>query len=162
MKYGLLALGAFGALLCPAALAQHPGGAHGRSGPVVIRHGGGSMTGSHGPRFDMHRRGGGHVGAHFTQRRFQRGFIIPPLFNGPQFHVQNWQLYGFAQPPRDHRWVRHYGDAYLIDGGGRIRDHRYDLDWDRYGEPWDMDDGVPVYRGRGDFGPDDGYAGDDY
>jgi len=103
-------------------------------------------------------RPGFHPGPNFRHHRLQRGFFMHPFWFGPQFHVQNWQLYGFAQPPRDHRWVRFYDDAYLIDRTGRIADHRYGLDWDEYGERWGMDDGVPYYHGSGDWRPDE----DDY
>src|SRR5687768_3499632 len=49
----------------------------------------------------------------FQQQQFQRGAFLPPFWFGPQFHVQNWQLYGFSAPPAGHRWVRYYNDAYL-------------------------------------------------
>jgi Ni/Co efflux regulator RcnB len=94
-----------------------------------------------------------HPGPNFRHRRLQRGFIMHPFWFGPQFHVQNWQLYGFSPPPRDHRWVRYYDDAYLIDGEGRVRDERRGLDWDQYGERWTMDDGIPSYYGRNDWRP---------
>ena len=88
--------------------------------------------------------------------RFQRGATIPHVWFGPQFHVQNWGLYGFPQPFAGGRWIRHYDDAYLIDRDGRVRDGRYGMDWDRYGERWDQDDnGVPVYAGDGDYQPGD-------
>ena len=99
---------------------------------------------------------GGFSGGMFPHR-LQPGFIVPPMWFGPQFQVGNWQMYGFPPPPPRHRWVRYYDDAYLIDHDGRIRDTRYGMDWDRYGERWDMEDGIPHYYGRGDFrpGPDD-------
>ena len=85
--------------------------------------------------------------------RLQPGFIVPPFWFGPQFQISNWQMYGFAPPPRRHRWVRYYDDAYMIDGDGRIVDSRYGMDWDRYGERWDMADGIPAYHGRNDWRP---------
>ena len=141
-KLALLTLAAGAALVPAAALAQHHGGGHGMrgGGNVTVGHHGGGM---------MHHRG------NFGHQRLQRGFFIHPFFFGPQFHVQNWQLYGFAAPPPQHRWVRHYDDAYLVDREGRVRDHRYGLDWDQYGERWEMADGIPSYYGRGDYRPDD-------
>jgi len=123
------------------------------SGPMPghhqVRHGGQHMMMRHdGRRFR-------HPGPNFRHHRLNRGFVIHPFWFGPQFHVQNWQMYGFAPPPRDHRWVRYYDDAYLIDREGRVRDERYGMDWDRYGERWDNDDGIPHYYGRGDYRPDD-------
>jgi hypothetical protein len=90
------------------------------------------------------------MGGHQFQRRLQRGFVVPQFWWGPQFQIGNWQMYGFADPGRDGRWIRYYDDAYLIDGDGRIVDTREGLDWDEYGEDWDMADGIPAYRGRGD------------
>ncbi len=116
------------------------------SAQVVVHHGPGTMT---------HSRGFFHGG--MFPHRLQPGFVVPPFWFGPQFHVNNWQMYGFAPPPPRHRWVRYYDDAYLIDHDGRIRDTRHGMDWDRYGERWDMEDGIPHYEGRGDFrpGPED-------
>lgn len=107
--------------------------------------GGGAV---HGGNVQFRHGGGMHPGHQFRGRRFQRGFVIPQFWFGPQFHVQNWQVYGFADPGRDGRWVRFYDDAYLIGHDGRVRDHRYGMDWDRYGEEWEDEDGVPAYRGR--------------
>lgn len=90
-------------------------------------------------------------GPHF--RHMQRGFIVPRFWWGPQFQINNWQMYGFADPGPDGRWIRYYDDAYLIDHDGRIRDSREGLDWDRYGEEWDMADGIPAYRGSRDYRP---------
>jgi Ni/Co efflux regulator RcnB len=124
-----------------AAVMAHPAAAQ-----VVVHHTPGTTT--HGSAFF-------HAG--MFPHRLQPGFIVPPMWFGPQFHVTNWQMYGFAPPPPRHRWVRYHDDAYLIDDGGRIRDTRYGMDWDRYGERWDMEDGIPHYYGRGDFrpGPED-------
>ncbi len=116
---------------------------------------------SHGNSNVMVRQGGhqmrsfGHPGKNFRYSRLQRGFFVHPYWFGPQFHVQNWQLYGFARPPSDHRWVRHYDDAYLIDRHGRVAETRYDLDWDEYGERWALEDGIPHYDGRNDWRPDE-------
>ena len=85
--------------------------------------------------------------------RIERGHRVPHFWFGPQFHVRNWQLYGFAQPGADQRWVRYYDDAYLVDGEGLVADGHYGLDWDRYGERWDHAGGVPHYVGDGDFDP---------
>jgi hypothetical protein len=126
-----------------AALAALPGAA---SAQVTVHHSPGTMT--HGRTFF-------HGG--MFPHRLHPGFFVPPMWFGPQFHVGNWQMYGFPPPPRRHRWVRYHDDAYLIDHDGRIRDTRYGMDWDRYGERWDMEDGIPHYEGRGDYrpGPDD-------
>jgi hypothetical protein len=137
-KLGLATIAISAALVALPAQAQVAGG----GANVVVRHGGNFM-------------GGMHPGANFRHHRLQRGFMVHPFWFGPQFHVQNWQLYGFAQPQRDQRWVRYYDDAYLIDREGRVADMRYDLDWDEYGEDWDLDDGIPHYEGRNDWRPDD-------
>lgn len=138
-KLVLVALAAGAAALPGTALAQ---AAHTMvsQGGHVISHSGGST---------VHHRGG------FRHHRFQRGAFIPAFWFGPQFHVRNWDLYGFAQPGPGHRWVRYYDDAYLIDGHGRVRDSRHGLDWDEYGEAWATEDGIPAYHGRGDWHPDE-------
>jgi hypothetical protein len=101
----------------------------------------------------------GPMGGQHFQHRLQRGFIVPQFFWGPQFQIGNWQMYGFADPGPDGRWIRYYDDAYLIGRDGRIRDSREGLDWDRYGEQWDMADGIPAYRGSRDYRPgDEDYA----
>lgn len=142
-KLALFTLTAAAAAILPAAA----------SAQTVVHHGPGTMTthGSFSGGF-----GGGFHGGMFPHR-LQPGFVVPPFWFGPQFHVSNWQMYGFSPPPRRHRWVRYYDDAYLIDHDGRIRDTRRGLDWDRYGERWDMRDGIPHYYGRGDWrpGPED-------
>ena len=145
-KIALFALAASAALIPAAASAQ---GRHGGSSVTVRHHGGGNVTVRH------HGGGFRHPGRNFPHRRLHRGFVVNPFWFGPQFHIQNWQMYGFEAPPRDHRWVRYYDDAYLIDRDGRVRDERYGLDWDEYGERWEMDDGIPSYYGRGDYRPDE-------
>lgn len=117
----------------------------------------GMQGGMRGGAMMMHRMGPMGPGQHF-QRRLQRGFVIPPLWFGPQFQINNWQMYGFSNPGPDGRWVRYYDDAYLVDREGRIRDSREGLDWDRYGEQWDMADGIPAYRGRDYRGGDEDEA----
>jgi len=151
-KLSLSLLAASIALIPSAAFAQR--GPHGGPPP-----GGGMRGGTYGPNMMMmgHR---GPMGGHQFQRRLHRGFIVPQFWWGPQFSINNWQMYGFADPGPDGRWIRYYDDAYLIDRDGRIRDSREDLDWDRYGEEWDMADGVPAYRGRRDRDDDDDDDGD--
>ena len=144
-KLSVLTLAAGAILLPNMALAQpHPGPRPGHQGGsnVVVRHqGGGNVVVRH------------HPGPGFRHRRLQRGFFVHPFWFGPQFHIMNWQHYGFAPPPRDHRWIRYYDDAYLIDRRGQVMDRREGLDWDEYGERWEMDDGIPSYYGRGDYRP---------
>ena len=132
-----------GLLLTAAAAAAFPAAA---SAQVVVHHTPGTVT--HGRTFF-------HGG--MFPHQLHPGFIVPPMWFGPQFHIGNWQMYGFPAPPRRHRWVRYYDDAYLIDDDRRIRDARRGVDWDRYGERWDMENGIPHYHGRGDFhpGPED-------
>jgi Ni/Co efflux regulator RcnB len=122
------------------------GGDHMRNrGRTVIRHGGGHMGNPGRP----HRRFP-HI------RRIDRGHMVPRFWASPRFHVRHWQMYGFPQPTAGHRWVRYYDDALLVDGRGRVRDGRYGMDWDRYGDRWGYDDsGIPVYVGDGDFQPDE-------
>jgi Ni/Co efflux regulator RcnB len=144
-KMSLSLLAASIALSPSGALAQ--GGPHGPHGPPpgTTWHGGGMR----GPHMMGHR---GPMQGHF-QHRLQRGFVVPPFWFGPQFQIGNWQMYGFADPGPDGRWIRYYDDAYLIDRDGRIRDSREGLDWDEYGEDWDMADGIPAYRGSRDYRP---------
>jgi Nickel/cobalt transporter regulator len=155
-KLSLSLLAASIALIPSGALAQ--GGPHGPHGPPP---GGGMRGGMHGGMRGpgMMMRHGGPMGGHHFQRRLQRGFIVPQFWWGPQFSINNWQMYGFADPGADGRWVRYYDDAYLIDREGRIRDSREGLDWDRYGEEWEMADGIPAYRGDRD---DDDEEGDEH
>ena len=152
-KLSLSILAASIALIPAAAAAQ---GGH-RPGPPA---GHSWRGGSHGPGVTVRHHGRfGHPGRQFRGHRFQRGFFIPPFWFGPQFHVQNWQVYGFADPGPGGRWVRFYDDAYLVDHEGRVRDHRYGMDWDQYGEEWQVADGIPAYRGSRDYRPgDEDYA----
>jgi Ni/Co efflux regulator RcnB len=155
-KFGLSLLAASIALIPTSVLAQGQ-----RGGPPAGHTWRGGMPG---PGFQGggQFRGGGrfvHPGRNFQHRRLQRGFAINPFWFGSQFHINNWQAYGFANPGVDQRWVRYYDDAYLIDRGGRVVDTRYGLDWDQYGEEWGDDDGIPAYRGSRDYRPDaDDYA----
>ena len=140
-KLALVSLAALAAAALPAAAEAQPRAGHSWGQPgqrVVVRHGGPGVPG-------MHRR---------EFRRFERGHVVPQFWWGPQFQVHQWQMYGFPQPMPGHRWIRHYDDAYMIDGRGRVRDHRYGLDWDRYGDSWGYDEsGIPVYVGDGDYHP---------
>ena len=177
-KLSLFILAAGIAIVPAAASAQRgphsgprPGPGPGMRGGGMVgmpAHGPNVMVRTHGP--NMHgqqmrtRQWGGtwggrwnrnmHPGRHFRHGRLRRGFVINPFWFGPQFHVNNWQVYGFADPGPDQRWVRYYDDAYLIDQGGRVVDTRYGMDWNRYGEEWGDDDGIPAYRGRG-YGQED-------
>jgi Ni/Co efflux regulator RcnB len=131
-------------------------------GPNVRMHGGNRQM-HRGGNFSFHRWGP-HPGRNFRHSRLRRGFVINPFWFAPQFYIGNWQSYGFAEPGEDQRWVRYYDDAYLIDGGGRVHDERYGVDWDRYGEEWGDHDGIPAYRGDWREGGEDGedYAEEEY
>jgi hypothetical protein len=103
--------------------------------------------------------GGGHHGGFrhggFNRGGFFGGFAFGGFFQQPQFHVQNWQLYGFIAPGPQQQWVRYYDDAYLVDRRGYIHDARRGVSWDRHGERWERDErGIPYYVGRGDYHPD--------
>jgi len=131
-KLALLALAAGAATLAPQAA----------SAQVIINNGGGFNHG-----------GFGHGG--FGGGNFFGGFAFGGFFHQPQFHVQNWQLYGFIQPQQHQRWIRYHDDAYLVDRRGYIHDRRQRVNWDRYGERWDRDErGIPYYVGDGDYHPD--------
>jgi Ni/Co efflux regulator RcnB len=133
------------AIALPTAAAAQPRAGHSWGEPgqrVVVRQGPGAGPGMR------------HVRREF--RRIDRGQFLPPLWAGPQFHVQHWQAYGFPQPMPGFRWVRYYDDALLVDRRGRVHDGRYGFDWDRYGDRWGRDErGIPVYVGDGDYHPGD-------
>lgn len=79
------------------------------------------------------------------------GFMIGSYWTQPTFYIPNYTVYGWPAPYQGAAWSRYYNDAVMIDGGGRVYDYRYDVDWDRY------DSGpVPVYAGGG-YGAPDGY-----
>lgn len=91
--------------------------------------------------------------------RVQHGFVMPPFWLGPRFHIRDWRAFGFVAPAPGQQWVRYYDDAVLVDRYGRVIDTRRGLDWDEYDDEWRYDErGIPVYVGDGDFYPD----GDDY
>jgi hypothetical protein len=106
--------------------------------------------------FTGHHGGGwGHHGGGFHRGGSFGGFAFGGFFHQPQYHVQNWQLYGFIQPQQHQRWIRYYDDAYLVDRRGYIHDARRGVAWDRYGERWARDSyGIPYYVGNGDYHPD--------
>src|SRR5687768_16069934 len=134
--------GALSAQAVPIAVAAQQPAPVVRSAPPMVRM-------RHGPIM-------GQPGQNRRFVRFHRGATIPHFWFGPQFHLQNWAMYGFPQPFAGGRWIRYYDDALLIDRDGRVRDGRYGMDWERYGERWDQDeDGVPIYAGDGDYEPDD-------
>ncbi|HEV7661360.1 MAG TPA: RcnB family protein [Allosphingosinicella sp.] len=132
-------------------------------GGNVRMHGGNMQMHGGGGNFSFHRWGP-HPGRNFRYSRLRRGGSINSFWFAPQFYIGNWQAYGFAAPGDDQRWVRYYDDAYLIDGGGRVLDERYGVDWDNYGEDWGDEDGIPAYRGEWrDGGEDSGdYAEEEY
>jgi Ni/Co efflux regulator RcnB len=145
LKYAFVSLAALAAALPSAAEAQ-PRAGHswaqggGGGGGAIVAHAGG-------PNNPGQRRFG-------NVRRIQRGFVVPQFWWGPQFHVAQWQMYGFPAPAANHRWIRYYDDALMIDRRGRVRDARYGFEWDRYGDRWGQDErGIPMYVGNGDFHP---------
>lgn len=100
---------------------------------------------------------GMHQVHRFPHHRVHRGWRMPPFWVGPRFRIMNWRHYGFAPPPSGGWWIRYYDDALLVGPDGVIRDGRYDVEWDRYGERWERDVyGVPSYVGSGDYAPDSG------
>ena len=113
-------------------------------------------------------RWGPRPGHDFRYSRLRRGGFINGYWFAPQFYIGNWQSYGFSAPGDDQRWVRYYDDAYLVDGDGRVMDSRYGVRWDRYGEDWDDQDGIPGYRGEwrdydeSEYAEDEGGEGEDY
>jgi Ni/Co efflux regulator RcnB len=88
----------------------------------------------------MHRMGG-----HAQFQRIQRGGVVPQFWRSPRVQVRNWSRFGFPAPFAGGSWIRYYDDALLIDGNGRVFDSRPDWDWDRYGDAWGDDNGVPVF-----------------
>ena len=160
-------------MLSPPALAEaHPAGAAPRmphhAAPPLAGHPPVGMGKHHGPgHVQMHRPGGTghHVRRHFVRRhhginayphyrRIDRGFALPHMWWGPQFHVSNWGMYGLPQPMHGRRWVRYYDDALLIDGHGRVMDGRWGMKWDEWEDQWGYGEGgIPVYVGNGDFHP---------
>ena len=93
-----------------------------------------------------------HGGFHY--QRVDRGWRMPHYWMGPRFRIANWGIYGFAPPPPGATWIRYYDDALLIDRYGVVREGRWDVEWDRYGERWERDHfGVPAYVGSGDYEP---------
>lgn len=169
-KIALIAATAAAMLVAGTAQAQiagrggHPGGGHGGGGHSPgPRPGGGHGGGWNGGGWN----GGGWNGGGWNGGGWNRGgwsngsvfggFAFGGYWQQPQYHVQNWQLYGFIQPQAQQRWVRYYDDAYLVDGGGRVFDSRRGVAWDRGGERWERDSyGIPYYVGRGDYYPDRG------
>jgi Ni/Co efflux regulator RcnB len=149
---------------------------HGRGGNQMVQHRGANRHvvmrrggANHMVRRDHHAmRGGKHVfrrhhgiNRHGGYKRIDRGFIVPPFWWGPQFHIQNWGSYGFAQPMHDRRWVRYYDDALLIDRSGRVHDGRWGMNWDQYDGQWAYDDqGVPYDGDDEDYRDDEDYAWD--
>lgn len=89
-------------------------------------------------------------------QRVERGVMMPPYWMAPQFQVRDWDVYGFAQPAQDQRWVRYYDDALLLDRYGRVIKVQSDFDWDGRDAPRYAGSDVPVYVGDGDYHPDGG------
>ena len=94
------------------------------------RHGGGTMArrqSAHGGSMPVaapasRRHGFVHPGAQFPAPPAAARLRHPrPSGSGRNSTINNWQIYGFADPGPDRRWVRYYDDAYLIDRDGRVR-----------------------------------------
>src|SRR3954453_3853827 len=90
-----------------ASIALSPSGAFAQGGPPMPPPGGRWQGGMHGPNVMM-RHMGPMQGRHF--QRLRRGFVVPSFWFGPQFQIGNWQMYGFADPGPDGRWIRYYDD----------------------------------------------------
>lgn len=101
-------------------------------------------------------------------RSIRRGGMVPGYWASPRYGISNYGMYGFDRPMSGSRWVRYYDDALLVDHAGRVRDGRYGMDFDRYGEGWEHDDrGVPAYGGDyayddRDYGWSDRFDRDEY
>lgn len=115
-------------------------------------------------RFDAGSRRRMAVNAYPGYRVLQRGSTVPGYWMTQRYGISNYGLYGFDRPTSGTRWVRYYDDALLVDRSGRVRDGRYGLDFDRYGDSWGYDGrGIPVYSGdrySDDRDYDDGYRPD--
>ncbi len=133
------------------------GGGRARTGGGLRAHGGGNHV--RGGNWGRHRWGQ-HPGRNWRHQRLRRGGSIHSFWFAPQFYIGNWGAYGFYAPGEDQRWVRYYDDAYLIDGGGRVIDERYGVNWNGYGEEWEEHDGIPGYRGAWRESEDE--EGEDY
>lgn len=140
---------------------------HGNMGGGRMRIGGGyQMHGNMGGGNFRFHRWGPRPGGNFRYGRLHRGGFINSFWFAPQFFIGDWQAYGFSAPGDDQRWVRYYDDAYLVDGDGRVLDTRYGVRWDRYGGDWDVQDGIPGYRGEwrdyddSDYAEESGEGGD--
>ncbi|MDB5662180.1 MAG: hypothetical protein JWN59_518 [Sphingomonas bacterium] len=108
-----------------------------------------------GRRWQDGQRRGDRSGWDRGFRRVGRGFVVPRLWLSPTYYVADWRSFGLVPPPYGHSWIRYYDDALLVDGGGRVIDYRYDVDWARdvaYAE----EDGGDRYPGPG-FSPDSDY-----
>jgi Ni/Co efflux regulator RcnB len=66
-------------------------------------------------------------------RRVGRGYVVPAYLRTAAYFVTDWRGFGLARPARGLTWMRYYDDALLIDAAGRVRDVRYDIDWERDG-----------------------------
>lgn len=154
-KLALIAAAAV--ILTPSvAAAQHRGGSHGGGQHGGPRPGGGGHHGGGGWNGGGWNGGGWNGG--FNRGGSFGGFAFGGFFSQPQYHVQNWQVYGFLAPAPQQYWVRYYDDAYLVDGRGYIYDARRGVAWDRYGERWEHDaNGVPYYAGDEDDYADERY-----
>lgn len=136
--------------------------ARGGSSPVRVMRGSDAGTSwdasrqQHGMRTE-HRVGhSGGFNRYPGYRHIRRGGMVPGYWASPRYGISNYGMYGFDRPMSRSRWVRYYDDALLVDHSGRVRDGRYGMDFDRYGEGWEHDDrGVPAYVGDGDYRYDD-------
>lgn len=147
MIFAAIAIG-----LLPTAAAQ---GAEAReSGVRVMRGGDAGTSWERGPMRAAPMHMGSDDSSAFNDypeyRPIGRGGVVPGYWANPRYGISDYRHYGFDRPSDGARWVRYYDDALLVDRSGRVRDGRYGMDFDRYGDGWDYDDrGIPFYTGTG-------------
>lgn len=117
--------------------------------------------GGMGPGGPAMRHGGGHWQGQY--RHVGRGYRLPRFWLSPDYALSDWGRYGLGQPGYGQNWIRYYDDALLIDGGGRVLDGRYGLDWDRGNYDYGYGNGDDDYGyggGEYDYGHGGGHGGD--
>lgn len=69
-----------------------------------------------------------------------RGWTLPSYWINPGWRIVNYPVYALPAPVGGGYWTRYYDDAVMIDGSGRVVDHRSNLDWNRYEGGYAPDD----------------------